>query len=222
MKPPAFQFYADDFVAGTSILSTEEIGAYILLLCHQWNAGSIPNDDKLILRIAKITQPFDLGLLRSKFELVDGCLKNARLERERLKQQAYREKQAENGAKGGRPKTLAFPKPNPTHNPNESFPSPSPSPRESESAPAPADAHLPTWDEVKTFAEMSAIKPESAKSFYDHHEGHQLWLNQHGKLINWKHKLTTWAAKDRTKPPEPSKTDPFKMTKEQMLAEAIR
>jgi len=93
---------------------------------------------------------------------------------------------------------------------------------ESGAARAPADAHLPTWDEVKTFAEMSAIKPESAKSFYDHHEGHQLWLNQHGKLINWKHKLTTWAAKDRTKPPEAAKTDPFKMTKEQMLAEAIR
>jgi uncharacterized protein YdaU (DUF1376 family) len=34
-KPPAFQFYADDFLGGTIDLTTEEVGAYIRLLCFQ-------------------------------------------------------------------------------------------------------------------------------------------------------------------------------------------
>jgi uncharacterized protein YdaU (DUF1376 family) len=128
VKPPAFQFYADDFIAGTAILTTEEIGAYILLLCYQWNSGGIPNDDDLIRRIAKLTQAFPLGLLKTKFKVVDGLLKNERLELERDKQKAFREKQARNGSLGGRPKTQAYPKPIPTANPNKTSPSPSPSP----------------------------------------------------------------------------------------------
>ena len=41
-KAPAFQFYADDFLAGTLEMSQEEVGQFIRLLCHQWNRGSIP------------------------------------------------------------------------------------------------------------------------------------------------------------------------------------
>lgn len=109
MKPPAFQFYPNDFVSGTRTLNTEEIGAYILLLCHQWNAGYVPDDETLIRRIAGLTQAFPLGLVLSKFEKVDGVLKNARLERERAKQSQFRDKQAANGRKGGRPKGLDNP-----------------------------------------------------------------------------------------------------------------
>lgn len=125
-KPPAFQFYADDFISGTAILTTEETGAYILMLCHQWNTGGVPNDDKLIKRIAKITQAFDLGLVKSKFELVDGVLKNSRMEAERMKQFNFRAKQAENGAKGGRPNNPSLTQPKPKPNPDLTPPSPSP------------------------------------------------------------------------------------------------
>lgn len=59
---------------------------------------------------------------------------------------------------------------------------------------------MPTWDEVKALASMRAVPEASAKSFFDHHEGNGLWLNQFGKLINWQHKLTTWAASDRQNP----------------------
>ncbi len=86
----------------------------------------------------------------------------------------------------------------------------------------PADANLPTWDEVKQFAERSGIKPESAKTFYDHHEGNQLWINQHGRLINWHHKIVTWATNDRAKPPKAEAKDPSKMTKHEILMAAIQ
>jgi uncharacterized protein YdaU (DUF1376 family) len=53
MKPPAFQFYGDDFVAGTSDMTQAETGAYILLLCRQWAAGEIPADYDRLKLIAK-------------------------------------------------------------------------------------------------------------------------------------------------------------------------
>lgn len=58
----------------------------------------------------------------------------------------------------------------------------------------PQDAHIPTWDEVKVLASMRAIPETSARAFYDHHQGNNLWLNQHGKLVDWKANLKAWAA----------------------------
>jgi len=95
MKPPAFQFYPDDFIGGTCDLSAKEVGAYIRLLCFQWSKGKIPSDRNKLSRIAG-TAVTDEVL--SKFP--DGM--NQRLESERIKQSEHREakkKAGENGAK---------------------------------------------------------------------------------------------------------------------------
>jgi uncharacterized protein YdaU (DUF1376 family) len=103
MNSPAFQFYVQDFLTGTMFLSAEEIGAYILLLCHQWDKGALPVDDRELLRIAR-TKVKTLEVVRKKFVLGDdGLLRNTRLEKEREKQAQHREKQKLNGSKGGRP-----------------------------------------------------------------------------------------------------------------------
>lgn len=60
-----------------------------------------------------------------------------------------------------------------------------------------ADANIPTLAEVKTAASMDAILEASAKSFFDHHENNSLWINQHGRLINWRSKLKSWSERDR-------------------------
>jgi hypothetical protein len=41
-QPPAFQFYAQDFLTGVMYLTNEEIGIYIKLLAKQWTDGKIP------------------------------------------------------------------------------------------------------------------------------------------------------------------------------------
>jgi len=43
-KNPAFQFYANDFLADTAEWTNEEVGAYIRLLSLQWINGSITAD----------------------------------------------------------------------------------------------------------------------------------------------------------------------------------
>ena len=109
LAPPAFQFYAGDFLVSTTTMSNAQVGAYIRLLSHQWVNGGIPPDLQLISKILhessfKTSRLFDA--LRAKFVLFsDGYLRNTRLEAVRQKQLAFIELQAARGKKGGRPRT---------------------------------------------------------------------------------------------------------------------
>jgi uncharacterized protein YdaU (DUF1376 family) len=135
MKPPAFQFYADDFLAGVADMTQAEVGAYILLLCHQWNRGSAPVEPERQQLLAKGSVS---AHVLSKFRLQeDGTIKNERMEREREKQAAHRAKQREKGIISGiarrehrlnRGSTVASTAAEPEGQPNTNSPSPSPSP----------------------------------------------------------------------------------------------
>lgn len=95
-KPPSFDFFPDDFIAGTYHLPAEAVGIYVRLLCYQWNNGSIPSDENELARVAGV----DAAAMRPHMRTVmlkfmpDGCggLKNARLEREREHKLAVIEK----------------------------------------------------------------------------------------------------------------------------------
>jgi len=86
-KPPSFDFFPDDFIAGTYHLPAEAVGIYVRLLCYQWNNGSIPSDENELARVAGV----DADAMRTHMRTVmlkfipDECggLKNSRLERER-------------------------------------------------------------------------------------------------------------------------------------------
>ena len=98
-KSPAFQFYPSDFLVGTLGMSTAEIGAYILLLCHQWDQGGIPADHEKCARIARCGTDA-IASIWHKFGICEGStVKNKRLEEERAKQTERREAQAANASK---------------------------------------------------------------------------------------------------------------------------
>lgn len=163
MRSPAFQFYADDFLAGTAEMTNEEVGAYIRLLCHQWSKGSIPGDMDRISRMAGAMAVPSLGYVMSKFKVgEDGAYRNERLEAERMKQEQFRSIQAKNG-KNGAEKRWNHGKPNGTANgiangtamatplatakPNDSSPSPSPSPNNTPPTPKGIDVAPDRFDE---------------------------------------------------------------------------
>jgi len=134
MKAPAFQFYADDFIGGTITMSHEERGLYVLALCIQWGQGSLAHDD--IERLGNgMAQP-SLSKVKAKFELgEDGRLRQHRMEKERLKQAAYRAERSESGKKGAKSKWAngsangsAIKEPMANAWPPSPSPSPSPSP----------------------------------------------------------------------------------------------
>lgn len=119
-KAPAFQLYADDFIAGTSDMTAEEVGGFIRLLCHQWSHGSIPADQDRAARIAGLMGSPCVGYVLAKFSLSDGhTLKNARLESVREEQQAFRAKQAAAGLNGAKKRWAKWPNDgDPNGNPN--------------------------------------------------------------------------------------------------------
>jgi uncharacterized protein YdaU (DUF1376 family) len=103
-KPPAFQFYAGDFLQGTAEMTLEETGLYIRLLCHQWIAGSIPSEPSRASALAHTTaEAFERlwPVVAPKFRAgPDGRLRNARLEAAREAQRQWREGQRAAGKAG--------------------------------------------------------------------------------------------------------------------------
>jgi uncharacterized protein YdaU (DUF1376 family) len=139
-KAPAFQFYADDFLAGTITMTNEERGAYIALLCLQWSKGSLTEND--FQRVCIGMPPHSQRICQDKFQIdADGNYRNKRLEAEREKQDQYRKKQTDNANKRWVGNATAYATALPTDMPNVCSPSPSPSPNKK-------DTKAPTslWD----------------------------------------------------------------------------
>ncbi len=154
-RSPAFQFYADDFLAGTFIMSNEEKGLYITLLCRQWTQGHVTEDEVAALG-STVVQP-SLNRVLAKFvKGEDGNLRNARLERERDKQKAFRVQQSEKGKASAKARlnhgsTTVQPRSNPVEvrlQPEGNSPSPSPSPSPEDKKTRKAKASI---EEVKQF-----------------------------------------------------------------------
>lgn len=100
MKSPAFQFYVQDFLIGTSHFSAEETGAYIRLLCYQWDNGLVENDEQKLKKISGISVKKMEKILKKFSKTKDGHYKNLRLEKERKKQADLRKRRSDAGKKG--------------------------------------------------------------------------------------------------------------------------
>jgi hypothetical protein len=93
-KDPAFLFYSSDFLTGTALMTDEQIGKYIKLLCYQHQMGHLSERDML-----KICKTYDEDIF-SKFEKdEDGLYYNARLHQEVEKRKAYSESRRQNRTK---------------------------------------------------------------------------------------------------------------------------
>ncbi|RMD51377.1 DUF1376 domain-containing protein, partial [Candidatus Parcubacteria bacterium] len=57
-KSPAFQFYPADFLSDGKVccMTLEEIGAYMILLCHCWLEDGLPNEEKKLQKFLKISK----------------------------------------------------------------------------------------------------------------------------------------------------------------------
>lgn len=106
-KPPAFQFYAADYLADADVqlLTSSQEGVYIRLLSYCWREGSIPEvpevaqmlckRDSLLNDVEHVLKTFFVSGKES------GRLVNPRLEKERKKQDAFRKQKSEAGRKSG-------------------------------------------------------------------------------------------------------------------------
>lgn len=80
-KPVWFPFYVNDFLSSSKVklMSNEERGGYVLLLCHEWNDPqcSLPDNDEAVRKLSELIG--DLTLVKSCFIHKRGRLINERL-----------------------------------------------------------------------------------------------------------------------------------------------
>jgi uncharacterized protein YdaU (DUF1376 family) len=103
-------FYVKEFLADEAVqlMGLEEVGAYTLLLLHQWTHGSIPSDLAALGKICKNTKAGPMRriwkAMADKFPALDGDpnrLQNLKLERVRAEQEAFLENRRTSGRTGG-------------------------------------------------------------------------------------------------------------------------
>jgi len=106
-KAPAFQFYPSDFLSDENVMlmSNQEVGCYIKLLCFCWKQGSIPDDIDKIAKLcgedsSAMAQLWESLRLCFSTSITEGRLTNKRLEKERKKQANFRLERSESGKKG--------------------------------------------------------------------------------------------------------------------------
>lgn len=94
MKDPAFLFYSNDFLSGTMLMTDEEIGQYIKLLCLQHQKGHLKEKDML-----NICKTYNEEIF-SKFKKdEEGNYYNERLEEEITRRKKYSESRRNNRKK---------------------------------------------------------------------------------------------------------------------------
>jgi uncharacterized protein YdaU (DUF1376 family) len=98
-KPPAFQFYAADFMIGIMGMTDDEIGVYIKMLCTQWLHGSLPNCKKTIKKMINSRKVPSEMVLRKFVICDDGFLRNERMETVREKQKSFADTRKNNANK---------------------------------------------------------------------------------------------------------------------------
>lgn len=110
MSAPFMQLYVADYLGDTRHLTTEQHGAYLLLLMTMWRSeGTLPNDDRKLARIAGCTGSRWTKIkddVLAFFDIEGDALTNKRLKLELEKASEKSIKRAEAGTRGGKAKAL--------------------------------------------------------------------------------------------------------------------
>lgn len=110
MSAPFMQLYVADYLGDTRHLTTEQHGAYLLLLMAMWRSdGSLPNDDKKLARIVGCTPSRWAKIapdVMEFFDIADGQVTSGRLTKELEKASEKSIKRARSGKLGARANAL--------------------------------------------------------------------------------------------------------------------
>lgn len=102
--------YIADYLADTAHLTTEQHGAYLLLIMAAWKrGGTLPNDDRQLAAVSRLSVANwrrHRPILENFFEIRRGEWFHGRVVEELSKAAALSEARRESGRKGGRPRNL--------------------------------------------------------------------------------------------------------------------
>jgi uncharacterized protein YdaU (DUF1376 family) len=130
-KPPAFQFYPKDYETDEHVkmMSLEQEGAFLRLLCHQWLTGSIPADRPAQAKLCRVPAGKMArlwpGVAPCFADAGEGRLMNPRMERQREAQARYSAERSQAGRRGAEKRHgSAIAQPSPSHSSATAKPKP--------------------------------------------------------------------------------------------------
>ena len=151
--------YIGDYLAGTSTLTTELHGAYLLLIMHYWMVGPPPDDDARLAAITRMTADAwsnARAVLEEFFIVSDGRWLHKRVEQELSNACEKKRLAAEKASKAAaarwhkRPQAMLKQSSSIPQAVLDECPSPSPSPPPPDQEQEPDQNPLPEWEKVSS------------------------------------------------------------------------
>ncbi len=186
-KDPAFLFYSSDFLTGTLLMSMEQKGKFITLLCIQHQKGHMIEKDML-----QICGTYDEDIF-SKFKKDnDGKFYNERLKEEVQKRKAYSESRRNNRKKKedmiDTSKTYDEHMENENENENKDL-------NKSKKV---ASFQKPTLEQVEEYMKERGMS-NYASRFHNFYES-KGWMVGKNKMKDWKAAVRNWEDDKKTAP----------------------
>jgi uncharacterized protein YdaU (DUF1376 family) len=100
MKRPWMPLYVGDYLAKTGHLTTEQHGAYFLLILHYWANEGLPTQPEALMAIARMTPEKWAGNCLAIAKFFDSQWRHSRLDEEIEKAKTVSQKRAYAGLKG--------------------------------------------------------------------------------------------------------------------------
>jgi len=172
MKDPAFLFYSSDFLTGTMLMTMEQKGKYITLLCLQHQKGHLTEKDMLNICLA-----YDEDIWNKFQKDKEGLFYNARLRSEIERRKAYSESRRQNRTKKNISSTYVLHMEN--ENENEIV----------DRKKRGAGEKKPSIEDVKDFFREKGYSQDTAVKAFEYYSINQ-WKDGNGKPVkNWKQKM---------------------------------
>ena len=176
-KDPAVLFYTSDFLTGTTLMSNEQVGKYIRLLCIQHQKGVLSEKDML-----KICDSYDEDIF-DKFEKTEEGYFNQRMRDEFEKRKKYSESRANNRKKKEDMKNICNSYEEHMENENENL-------NNLKDNSITKRFVKPTLEELREYMESIGMNDVSHK-FFDFYES-KGWMIGKNKMRDWKSAVRTW------------------------------
>ena len=101
MKRPWMPLYVGDYLGDTGHLKTAQHGAYLLLMMHYWRKGELPDDDRQLAKITKLSLKSWRAYRPVLQEFFHSGWKHKRIDAELARMLRVSEKRVMAGQKGG-------------------------------------------------------------------------------------------------------------------------
>jgi uncharacterized protein YdaU (DUF1376 family) len=172
MKDPAFLFYSSDFLTGTMLMTMEQKGKYITLLCLQHQKAHLTEKDML-----NICSAYDEDIWNKFQKDEQGMFYNSRLRSEIERRKAYSESRRQNRTKKNISSTYVQHMEN--ENENEIV----------DRKKRGTGEKKPSIEDVKDFFREKGYSQDTAVKAFEYYSINQ-WKDGNGKPVkNWKQKM---------------------------------